>query len=211
VVVRAWLERSRPTAAELVAVSVTAVGLAVFLGLADPALSSTEPDGGAAAVFVAAGLAVVGVVVVISLAWRLRARAAALGVAAGLTFGLTAGLVKLATVHLAGGDLHPRTVAVVVALAVCGLVGITLNQQAYRLAPLSTSMPVLNVVSVGLAVFFGAVVFDEHPASGLGRVTGQVSGLLLIGLGLWIIAARVGPDGVGAATRARRGRVGGRP
>jgi drug/metabolite transporter (DMT)-like permease len=212
VVVRAALERTRPTATELSAVSVTAVGLSVFLAMSEPALSDSEPKPDRAAMLVLGGLLVVGVVAVISRGWPLRLRAAALGIAAGLTFGLTAGLVKLITSELGDAVLGLGTVAAVLALAVSGFIGVALNQQAYRLAPLSASMPVLNVVSVGLAVVFGAVVFDERPALGVGSVAGQVSGLVLIGLGLWIIAARVSREGFGHASPAEPSqRGGGRP
>jgi drug/metabolite transporter (DMT)-like permease len=211
VVARAALERTRPTATEVSAVSVTAAGLAVFLAMSEPALSDTEPKRNLAAALVLGGWFVCGIAAAISHRWPPYLRAAALGVAAGLMFGLTAGLVKLLTVDLGDEVLHLGTLAAVAALAVSGLLGIALNQQAYRLAPLSTSMPVLNVVSVGLAVVFGALVFHERPALGLGSVAGQVSGLLLIGLGLWIIAARVAPGSVGDASQAEPSQREGRP
>ena len=49
-------------------------------------------------------------------------------------------------------------------LVAAGLLGTAMNQRAYQLAPISYSMPMVNVVDIMVAVLFGAVVFGELPA-----------------------------------------------
>jgi glucose uptake protein GlcU len=39
-----------------------------------------------------------------------------------------------------------------------------MNQRAYQIAPLSFSMPVVNVVDIVVAILFGVLVFGEAPA-----------------------------------------------
>jgi glucose uptake protein GlcU len=95
---------------------------------------------------------------------------------------------------------EPRWSTVVAALgvAVCGLSGVAINQQAFRLGPLSASMPVLNVVSVCLAVVFGGVAFGDYPSLGTLAVAGQVVALVLIGIGLRVVAVDLDRDDVAA-------------
>ena len=199
VLIRAALERTTPTRTELVAVSLTAAGLALFLVMSDPATSETDPEHGTAATMVVLGWCAIAVIVVAQPGWSPRLRAAMLGVAAGVTFGLTAGLVKLITVDLAEGSVSGPTVLAVVALVASGVTGISINQHAYRLAALSTSMPVLNVVSVCVAVLFGALVFAEYPALDAAALISQVAALLLMGVGLRMVATGSGDEGYAAA------------
>lgn len=196
VVVRAALERSFPTTPELWAVSATAVGLALFLVATDPTESGAEPRRTAAAALVVSAGVVSAVLVATHRRWRVDLRPMVLGMAAGLLFGLSAGLTKLVTHDLT----EPRWSTVVAALgvAVCGLSGVAVNQQAYRLGPLSASMPALNVVSVCLAVAFGGVAFGDYPSLGTLAVAGQVVALVLIGIGLRVVAVDLDTEGVTA-------------
>lgn len=191
VVIRAALERSVPTTPELWAVSITAVGLTLFLIATDPTESGAEPRRTQAAVLVVCAWALSAVLVATHRRWRADRRPLVLGAAAGLMFGLSAGLVKLVTHDLA--DPRPAMFVAALAVAVSGLSGVAINQEAYRLGPLSASMPVLNVVSVCLAVVFGGVAFGDYPALGTLAVGGQVVALLLIGLGLRLVAVEPEP------------------
>jgi drug/metabolite transporter (DMT)-like permease len=173
--VRAALGRRLPGRGELATVAVTVAGLALFLVAANP--RSTHPP--------ATGLAVLATVVGGALAaaaalWAGRrhgaGQATGYGLACGVLFGLTAGLVKLA---VADGALWAAC-----AVVLTGLSGMALNQRAYRAAPLSASMPLLNVVDVLVAIGFGVVVFGETPAHGWAATSGQVVALVLMGWGL---------------------------
>lgn len=191
VVIRAALERSLPTTTELWAVSASAVGLTLFLIATDPTESGADPRRTSAALLVVGAWLLAALIVATHRRWRPDRRPLVLGVAAGLMFGLSAGLVKLVTHDVT--DPRLATFAAAAAVAVSGLSGVAINQEAYRLGPLSASMPVLNVVSVCLAVVFGGVAFGDYPSLGTLAIGGQVLALLLIGLGLRLVAGESEP------------------
>ena len=92
-----------------------------------------------------------------SFCWPLPARQAAmLGSGAGVMFGATAGLLKLVgtSVTTSWSGL-PTTLVVLGMLVAAGLLGTAMNQRAYQLAPISFSMPMVNVVDIMVAVSSG--------------------------------------------------------
>jgi hypothetical protein len=161
---RAALELQLPKWRELRAVLVTMIGLGALLWCASPAPSHSHPSNSAAALLVLAGVG--GALCVLRttkrMAGRPRAQAAALGATAGVMFGLTAGLLKMVGSVLSTGRIVD-VVPALIGLVVAGVLGTAMNQRAYQLAPLSVSMPLVNVVDVVVAVAFGAVVFHELP------------------------------------------------
>jgi hypothetical protein len=66
-----------------------------------------------------------------------------------------------------------------------GLSGVVLNQRAYRVAHLTASMPVLNIVNVLVAATFGFVVFAERPVHTAFALAGEAVALACMALGLW--------------------------
>jgi drug/metabolite transporter (DMT)-like permease len=163
---RAMMSRQRPGRRELVAVIVTTFGLGLFLVASDPSEGTVHGDGDTALVVTLVGLALAAVMM--WLGTRLenaRAHAALLGATAGLLFGVVAGLIKLVIEQA----VDEGVVAVLTGwplwlLLVAGASGIVTNQRAYRMAALSASLPVLNIVDVLVATFVGLVVFEEVPA-----------------------------------------------
>ncbi|HET6562301.1 MAG TPA: DMT family transporter [Marmoricola sp.] len=199
---RAALERRVPPWPEVRAVVVTVVGLAVFLGSADPGVSTDAPRLASALVVVVVG----GLVAACALRLcrsRLvrdpRLQASFLGAAAGVLFGVTAGLLKLIASG-AGGSEATVLVGLLVVLAAVGVAGTALNQRAYQLAPLAFSMPVVNVVDVLVAVFFGAAVFGELPGHTPEVLLLQLAALGCVAVGLRGIAL-LGNDGAWNASR----------
>ena len=181
---RAAVERKRPTPSEVRAVSVTAVGLALFVASTNPSPADATARTAPLSAFLGGCLAL--------FAWALRAsrstadfkrKAAWLGVAAGLMYGLTAGLLKTVGNVVAAGDLQALTVTVP-CLVGAGLIGVALNQRAYQIAPLAFSMPLVNVVDIVVAIGFGVVVYGEMPAHTLPLLALQASGLAITGAGL---------------------------
>ena len=63
-----------------------------------------------------------------------------------------------------------------------------INQCAYQIAPLSASMPVINVVDVLVALLFGWVIFGEVPAHGAANLLTQAAALVCAAVGLRLIA-----------------------
>jgi hypothetical protein len=192
--VRSALERKAPRWCEIRAVGVTAVGLTVFI------LTIHAQSPGAPPVIPVAGAFVLGCFVVGLVALRASRsghfagaparQAAILGSGAGVMFGATAGLLKvLGTSVGASGSALPTVLGVLGMLVAAGLLGTAMNQRAYQLAPISHSMPMVNVVDIMVAVLFGAVVFGELPAHTPAMLVLQLSALGCVGVGLRLIAA----------------------
>lgn len=187
--VRAAMARRLPGWSELGTVAVTAAGLSLFLVSAHPRAPHD------ATTSIAFALTAGGVVLAFLVSrWADRrhrvARASGYGLAAGVLFGLTAGLVKLtaADVARASGLVGHLTALVTAwpawAVVLVGLSGVALNQRAYRAAPLSASMPLLNTVDVLVAIAFGVLVFGEVPALQPLALVGQGAALVLMTIGL---------------------------
>lgn len=188
--VRAAISRHLPSGAELRAVVVTAVGLAVFLVASRPSAGSTASRGLGSFLLVA-GCALVALLANVAagvVRTSARRRAFWLGVTAGVLFGLVAGLLKMALQGLDdGGLLTVLTGWPVYALLAAGAGGVLTNQRAYQTAGLSASMPVLNIVNVLTALTFGLTVFHEVPRHSPGMLLVEVASLAAIGVGLVLL------------------------
>lgn len=189
VLFRSALDLELPSGPELRAVAITMGGLAVLVACAAPQPSAHHPAYGVIAVLVVAGLTTAAAVLRFAprMTGRPTAQAVLLSATSGLMFGLTAALMKLLGTLLPGGD--PRYAVPAFAAVVCaGVLGIAMNQRAYQLAPLSLSMPVINLVDVLVAVLIGVVAFHELPAHSPVLLGLQVGALACLGLGVRAIA-----------------------
>jgi glucose uptake protein GlcU len=154
-----------------------------------PVSSASQPSPlpAAAMVFVGVGTGVVVLLTSTRLTPRPRRQAAILGATSGAMFGLTAGLLKLLGASASSAD--PAAAGLLVAaLAGTGVLGTAMNQRAYQIAPLSASMPLLNVLDVLVAVAFGALVFHETPAHSAVVLLLQCVAMACLGVGLRQIA-----------------------
>jgi hypothetical protein len=188
VLVRSALDLKLPTRPELQAVVITMGGLAVLVACAAPQPSPHRPAYGVIALLVAAGLGVAAAVLrfVPRMTGGPRAQAVLLSATSGLMFGLTAALMKLLGVLLPGNPTY--AVPALAAVVCAGVLGIAMNQRAYQLAPLSLSMPVINLVDVLVAVLIGVVAFHELPAHSPVLLGLQAGALACLGLGVRAIA-----------------------
>jgi hypothetical protein len=78
--------------------------------------------------------------------------------------------------------------AVLAFVAICGLFGTILNNRAYRVAPLSMSMPVVNIVNVLASSIFGWLVLGAAPSGAWWAVLVQGLGLAIMWFGVREIA-----------------------
>jgi drug/metabolite transporter (DMT)-like permease len=183
---RAALDRQWPSHQLMGWVLLTACGITIFLFGAHSTSSAAEPSGRATAVFLAVG------VVVAAAAWLFAGRVKPnhagllLGLSGGVVFGLIAGVLK--TVTGSSGLVSMVTSWPVYVLLALGATGFVINQRAYSSAPLSSSLPVLNVVNPVIAVIFGVLVFDERPSRELHQLVLEVSGLVLVLAGVSFLA-----------------------
>ena len=184
---RSALDRRLPTRRTMLWVLVTAAGLTVFLLAAGGHSGGGPLEPAPALVLLAAGAAVVAAGWVA--AFRVPGHAGLLlGSAAGVVYGLVAGTLKATTDSAAGGIWSMFTSWPVYVLAVLGVAGFLLNQQAYQRAPLSRSAPAANTVNPVVALVFGIVAFGERTPGSPGAITAEVLGLVGILAGVSLLA-----------------------
>lgn len=188
---RALLERRLPHRELMGWVSVSAVGLGLFVIAAGAIRGSSQLDGSAAAVMFAAGAAIAGAALLAARATTPRNTGVLLGISAGVVFGLIAGTIKAATNAAGHGTL--LTSWPLYALAPLGVVAFLLNQRAYHRAPLSTSLPALNLASPLVAVAFGIAAFHERPSSDPGAILAETLGLVGVLVGIFFLARHEDP------------------
>ena len=161
------LLRNEPiTAREVGWAALLVAGLAGFLVTAAPNAASLPETADPAAAIVCAACGAVAVTGLVFAAGRARCaahwRARLLGVVAGILFATQAALLK-STVGLLGHGIGALLANwQPYALVAVGLGGIACSQLAYRAAPLSTSLPVVNTVNPLLGIVAGAVVYHEN-------------------------------------------------
>lgn len=180
--VRAALDRQRPKKSDLAWAAVTATGLALFVIAANPATGAGDSRNVPAMIFMLVGLTAAFVFSRIGVKSKsAMRRGVLLGSAAGILFGVVAGILKIVVLDASEGQVNYWAIS---ALILLGLWGIGLNQRAYQVAPLSVSMPILNVVAVVVAIAFGYYVFHEVPAHQAGALAAEIGGMVLMGLGV---------------------------
>ena len=192
VVIRSALEHRFPAVRTLVWLVITWAGLALFLAVRPPTADQAPRNG------LGAVLVVVGVVVALlgmAVASRTRTpqlRGAVLAGVAGLLFGLVAGLVKLVLARFGDGFVAVLGSWSLWALVVTGLWAVLLNQRAYQATRLSVTTPILNVVEVAVAIFFGLLVLGEDPGQSPTTLVGELAGLALVIAGVIMLASAEG-------------------
>jgi hypothetical protein len=187
---RAAMNRQMPAWSEIRAVVLTASGLALFLVASSPT-QGVVADRGWSSLLVALGavmLALLATLIAENIRDRPRQKGFFLGVTAGLLFGLVAGLLKMSLEAFSRGGLHlVLTSWPAWGLLLAGAGGVLTNQRAYRVAALSASMPVLNIVNVLTALTFGYTVFHEVPRHSPLLIAIEVIAMSAVSAGLWLL------------------------
>jgi drug/metabolite transporter (DMT)-like permease len=186
----AWLRRQRPDPGLVAAVAVAGGGLAGFLAVTRPGTGVPRPSDRAwviVALCVAAG----------ALACLLAARATErltgiwLGLAAGVLYGLTAALLKTAAQHVPAdlaGLLRDWTAY---AFVVVGLIGFTLNQNAFQVGSLAGALTALTLAEPVVGLIVGATAFHEHlDVGGPLRELVVVASVVAMAAGVWQVCIR---------------------
>jgi hypothetical protein len=174
-------------------VLVTALGLTVFLLTVGNTRGRDDPDGKAVVALLAVG-AVVAVVAFLFSSRQEPARSGfLLGVCGGVIFGLIAGVLKAATHNHSAGTAFFANWAVYAVIPL-GVSGFLTNQRAYNVAPLTSSLPVLNLLNPLVAILFGVVAFAERPrGSAVENVVGAL-GLITVLVGIFFLARQPGGE-----------------
>lgn len=189
-VFRSALDRRLPPPHALAWVSVTAVGLAVFLLGANSARSSDHLNEPAALIVLTGGAIIAIGTCIASVRADPIVAGLLLGLSAGVVFGLIAGTLKATTTTASNGTLFSSWP--IYALLPLGTAGFLLNQRTYHRASLASSLPALNVANPVVAVLFGILVFQERPSDQPAAILAQALGLITVLLGI-IVLARASP------------------
>jgi drug/metabolite transporter (DMT)-like permease len=184
---RSALDRELLPRAVLLRVLLSAVGLALFLTTVGDTTGTRRADTGAVVALLVSG-ALVAAGCWIAAGRRPPALSGLLlGVCGGVVFGLIAGVLKAATENSQTGTPFYANWAVYAVIPL-GVAGFITNQRAYHVAPLTKSLPVLNLLNPVVAVVFGVVAFSERAhASAPAQVLGIV-GLAVALLGIFLLA-----------------------
>jgi drug/metabolite transporter (DMT)-like permease len=191
VLITAALGHTPPDRVIFAGVVCCAVGIAVFLSVAQPT-GGRETVSLTAVIPLAASL---GAILAGCLAWAKKgprvARPIALALACGVAYGVNAFLLKVVTFSLGQGFSEPLTQWPLYALFIVGPLGFLLNQEAFQSGALIS--PVLAVittvdplVSIGIAYLW----LDESFASGPGDVAAEVIALAVMTTGIVMLAHR---------------------
>ena len=178
----------RLTWREWVGAGAIVAGLAGFLALAHPAVGKGIPDAAAWAAVTAVVVAVAAGLVVTT-RWGPRSwRAVAFGAAAATLFAYNASLTKATTTLITQGWSHVFVNWEPYAIAVTGLAGFFLLQNALHAGPIAASRAALVIVNPLVSIVIGITVFEEHLRTGHGYIFGEVAALIVLCLGAFVLA-----------------------
>jgi drug/metabolite transporter (DMT)-like permease len=174
-------------------VLLTAVGLALFLVTIGNTRGTDAPSGSAAVLMLVVGAVLALIALLLSLRQSPARSGFLLGVCGGVVFGLIAGVLKAATYDHSVGHAFYANWAVYAVIPL-GVAGFLTNQRAYNVAPLTASLPILNLVNPLGAILFGVVAFHERPrGSGIENLFGAV-GLAAVLVGVFFLARQPDPE-----------------
>ena len=170
---------------EWTAAIATVAGLAVFLIAAEPSGGQRTAPATSLIATAAGALVIAGVCWLFSLKAAGHRRALVLSVGGGVGAGVTDALTK--TVAVLAGSLRFALFGDVrlYLLAACGLVTLTVQQNAYRAAGLAASLPAFVVLEPVVGSLLGLFVYHEGVGDGPLRITIEA---LAVATALWGIA-----------------------
>jgi hypothetical protein len=195
-----WFLRRRPASQRaggtrkalivLAGVAASAVGVALFLVIGRPSPGRAHVTFGMLPPLAAGTVAVVAACLAVAARSR-SLRPLALALACGVNYGVAAFLVKLLTTEFGGGLAEVLGNWPLYVLAIVGLAGFVLNQDAFQqgtfLAPVQAIITAADpVISIALGMLWLNVRLRGSPAA----ISGEVVAIVLMITGIYITASR---------------------
>ncbi|GAA2216754.1 DMT family transporter [Micromonospora olivasterospora] len=193
VLVFAAAERHRPDPPLLLESMLCLLGLAAFLAVAQPGRGQgrgLESLGSAVLLGVAVVISV-GLCLLAALRLDRRWRPLPLALAAGVCYGVTAGLISSLGFHLEQSPLTVFGQWQLYAIAVLGPFGVLLSQNAYQAGPVGApALATITVTDPLVSIAVGLLWLDERIMTGVGYLLGQVFGLVVVVVAVFLLARR---------------------
>ncbi len=186
-ILRIWFDRPLGWR-EAVGCVATVAGLGVFLGVSNQGGGTRVPAPADWAYVI--GACVVAVAASVALASRgSRAwRAAWFGTAGGISFALSASFIKSTTTLLHdGGPLFMFQHFEPYGIAIAGVAGLLLTQNAYHAGPITASQAALLIVDPIASILIGVGIFGDDLRGGAGALTLDAAALAVMSAGLFVL------------------------
>jgi drug/metabolite transporter (DMT)-like permease len=190
-------------------------GIAVFLRAAAPTGGTQHAP---ALAWWISGLAALAGATITILAVRRGSttrRAAGLGIATGIVWGFVAAVIKELSSRITDGPAAIFGSWSVYVLIVTGAAAMLLASHAISAGPLAASQPGFTIGDPVVAILLGTFLFREHLGTSPGAVIAQVTGLIVLAVGVWTLSgsrlitnaphARPKPEAGDGASRERPG------
>lgn len=186
----AAFDRRRPQARDLAGIGLSVVGLAAFLGAAQPRAGVSDPSPMAwLGVGIGTGAALAFCLLIARRAGDIR-RGTLLGIATGMLYAVTASLLKAVIGKVTA---HPWALLAdwhLYALIVVGLVGLVLNQSAFQKGPIAAPLTALTLVDPVVSVVIAVTAFHERLSVDTPRLVVELVAMLAMSYGIWLTSTR---------------------
>jgi len=186
VILRVWFGRTLGWR-EAAGVVLTVAGLATFLAVSNQGGGDEVPNalGWLAMITATAGAVVLCVAMARfgSRPWR----SAWFGAGAAVSFAACAGFMKATTTLYHGGFVHLFTHFEPYGIAVSGLSGLFLAQNAFHAGPITASQASLVIVDPIASIVIGVGLFGDNLRGSIGALSVDALALLLMSIGLFVL------------------------
>jgi hypothetical protein len=182
----AALDRRRPDRRDLVAVVLSAAGLATFVVVAQPTPGQPAPSGGAwIAVAIGVGTCVVAFLALASRSAGPR-RATFLGIVTGVLYAFAAALAKACVARLGTDPFGLLADWRLYALILVGITAVVLNQNAFQAGRLAGPLTGITLADPLVSVAIAVAAFNEELATGGARPLIEILAALAMARGVWL-------------------------
>ena len=200
VILRVWFHRTLGIR-EAVGTGLTVLGLSGFLAVSDQSLGSSIPSTADWRVSIALCAGAIVVACVLARRGSRPWRSAAFGFGAAVAFALCAAFTKTATILYSGGFLQLFGHFETYGIAVSGLIGLFLAQNAFYSGPITASQATLTIVDPIVSITLGIAMFGDHLRDSPGDIAVETLALIGMVVGLFVLCHS--PLIVGATTHER--------
>jgi drug/metabolite transporter (DMT)-like permease len=185
----AWYAGSRLGRREWGGAVLVAVGITTFVLIGNPSGDSSHITTTATfgiSVFTGGGVAIL-VAVAESFASRPMIRASGLALASSACFGMLSVMTKVVGRQFQHDHIRALTHSQPYLLAVFAITGLLLSQTAFRIAPLSVSLPLIDIGEPAIASLLAVLALHEHLDLGSGTAVGVALSATAATLGVVVL------------------------